>query len=164
MRGKGEMLVYVAHPAFNDQQRAFKERFVAGLKEHLAGLKHCGPIALVDPFDHAPDVEGDPEEKVVRAKEIRESCLKLLDDCSLCIAVIDDDDTGTAFEAGYAYHAGIPVILVSEETCDTANAMLLGAAHARFDNILDRFQLSLLAGLLEWHYLQLRGPRLIPSE
>jgi nucleoside 2-deoxyribosyltransferase len=158
------MLVYIAHPAFNDEQKAFKESFITGLKEHLAGLKHCGAIALVDPFDRVPDVEGNLEEKVERAKEIRESCLKLLDDCSLCVAVVDGDDTGTAFEAGYAYHAGIPVILVSEEACDKANAMLLGAAHARFDNVLDRLQLSLLAGLLEWHYLQLRGPRLVPKD
>ena len=158
------MWVYVAHPAFTDSQRQFKEKFLAGLKEHLAKLKHCETIVLIDPFEHSPNLEGDPKEKVARAREIRERCLELLDRCKLVIAVVDGDDTGTAFEAGYAYHMDVPLVLVSKETCDTANAMLLGAAHARFDNILDQVQLSLLAGLIEWHYLQLRGPRLAPRD
>ena len=158
------MYVYIAHPAFNDSQRAFKERFFRELREHLAGLKHCAAVTLIDPFDHAPDVEGDVEEKIARAREIRESCLELLERCSLLIAVVDDDDTGTAFEAGYAYHMGIPVILVSKDLCHRSNAMLLGAAHARFDQILDPFQLSLLAGLIEWHYLQVCGPRVVTPD
>jgi nucleoside 2-deoxyribosyltransferase len=158
------MYVYIAHPAFTDSQRAFKEGFFTVLKEHLAGLKHCAAVTLADPFEHAPDVEGDPEEKVARAREIRESCLDLLERCSLLIAVVDDDDTGTAFEAGYAYRMGIPVVLVSKDLCDRSNAMLLGAAHAHFDHILDPFQLSLLAGLIEWHYLQLSGPRLVTTD
>jgi len=58
----------------------------------------------------------------------------------------------------------IPIILVSKDTCDLANAMLLGSAHAKFDNALDEFQLSLLAGLIEWHYLRLLGPRLAPAK
>jgi nucleoside 2-deoxyribosyltransferase len=157
------MNVYIAHPAFTDSQRAFKVKFFHGLKEHLGRLSHCATVSLIDPFDHSPNVEGCIEEKLAHARNIRESCLSLLDQCSLLIALIDDDDTGTAFEAGYAYHMSIPVIIVSNGSCDEANAMLLGAAHARFDNILDAFQLSLLAGLIEWHYLQMCGPRLVPS-
>jgi nucleoside 2-deoxyribosyltransferase len=156
------MHVYVAHPAFTDVQKEFKEKFFKGLQEQLDRLKHCATVKLIDPFDHSPNVEGCIAEKLSHAREIRESCLSLLDQCKLLVALIDDDDTGTAFEAGYAYHAGIPVIIVSKGNCDEANAMLLGAAHARFDNILDTFQLSLLAGLIEWHYLQLLGPRLVP--
>ena len=77
---------------------------------------------------------------------------------------MDDNGTGTAFEAGYAYHKTIPTVLVSKETCDTANAMLLGSTHARFDNVLDETQLSQLASLIEWHYLHLQGPRPIPEK
>ena len=85
-------------------------------------------------------------------------------ECKLLITVVDDNDTGTAFETGYAHHMDIPIILVSKGTCDSANAMLLGSAHAKFDNVLDEFQLSLLAGLIEWHYLRLLGPRLVPEK
>jgi hypothetical protein len=49
---------------------------------------------------------------------------------------------------------GIPIILVSKDTCDVANAMLLGSCSARFDDVLDDFQLSMLVGLIEWFYLQ----------
>jgi nucleoside 2-deoxyribosyltransferase len=157
------MWVYVAHPAFSDRQREFKAAFFEGLRNHLSRLTHCESITLVDPFDHSPNVDDNVEEKLSMARQIRESCLALLDQCKLLIAVVDGEDTGTAFEAGYAYHMEMPVILVSSDSCDGANAMLLGAAHARFDNVLDQLQLSLLAGLLEWHYLQLRGPRLVPT-
>jgi nucleoside 2-deoxyribosyltransferase len=158
------MHVYIAHPAFTDDQLVFKKRFFHGLQEQLDRLSHCAEVKLVDPFDYSPNVEGSIEEKLTHARAIRESCLSLLDQCALLVALIDDDDTGTAFEAGYAYQSGIPVIIVSKGTCDKANAMLLGAAHARFDNILDDFQLSLLAGLIEWHYLKLLGPRLVPTD
>jgi nucleoside 2-deoxyribosyltransferase len=158
------MQVYIAHPSFTEGQTEFKERFIARLKEHIGKLKHCGPITLIDPFDHAPNVEGNREDKIASSRQIKETCLNLLDGCKLLIAVVDDNDTGTAFEAGYAHHKDIPIILVSKDTGDSANAMLLGSAHARFDNVLDELQLSLLAGLIEWHYLQLRGPRLVPGK
>ena len=158
------MQVYIAHPAFTEGQTEFKERFIARLKEHIGKLKDCGPITLIDPFDYAPNVEGSLEHKIASSGEIKKTCLKLLDGCKLLIAVVDDNDTGTAFEAGYAHHMDIPIILVSKDTCDSANAMLLGSAHAKFDNALDEFQLSLLAGLIEWHYLRLSGPRLVPGK
>ena len=158
------MQVYIAHPAFTEGQTEFKERFIARLKEQIDKLKDCGPITLVDPFHCAPNVEGSIEHKIASSREIKEKCLNLLHGCKLLIAVVDDNDTGTAFEAGYAHHMEIPIILVSKGTCDSANAMLLGSAHARFDNVLDEFQLSLLAGLIEWHYLRLLGPRLVPGK
>lgn len=158
------MWVYIAHPAFTDEQREFKRRLITGLKEHLGKLKHARTISLIDPFDHAPDIEGSTEGKAALSKEVKETCLDFLDRCKLLIAVVDHDDTGTAFEAGYAYRMQIPIILISEGNCDSANAMLLGSAHARFDNVLDDLQLSLLAGLIEWHYLCLLGPRLVPRD
>jgi nucleoside 2-deoxyribosyltransferase len=158
------MQVYVAHPAFTQRQREFKEIFFAGLRDRLQKIEGCQTVELVDPFDYSPNLEGDIQEKVARSKEIRKSCLDLLDRCALLIAVLDDDDTGTAFEAGYAYRVSIPVILVSAGSCDASNAMLLGAAHARFDNVLDELQMSLLAGLIEWHYLSQKGPRLATTE
>ena len=155
------MHVYIAHPAFTEAQTKFKEQFVARLKEHIGRLKHCEPLTIVDPFQYAPNMEKSVEHKIALSKQIKETCLKLLDQCNLLIALADDNDTGTAFEAGYACHKNIPIILVSKHTCDTANAMLLGSAHARFDNVLDESQLSHLASLIEWHYLHLQGPRLV---
>jgi nucleoside 2-deoxyribosyltransferase len=158
------MQVYIAHPAFTKHQREFKEKFFAGLRDRLEKIEGCRSVELVDPFDYSPNVEDDIQEKVARSKEIKKSCLDLLDQCALLIAVLDGDDTGTAFEAGYAYRMNIPVILVSAGSCDASNAMLLGAAHARFDNVLDELQLTLLAGLIEWHYLSRKGPRLATTE
>jgi len=158
------MHVYIAHPAFTETQTNFKEQFIARLKEHIGRLKHCGPLTLIDPFQYAPNIEGNVKHKLTLSKQIKETCLKLLDQCNLLVAIVDDNDTGTAFEAGYAHHKDIPIILVSKDTCDTANAMLLGSAHARFDNVLDETQLSQLASLIEWHYLHLQGPRLTPEK
>lgn len=87
----------------------------------------------MDPFLYSPNVEGDMETKLTMSKAIKKSCLDLLEDCDALMALTDDNDTGTAFEAGYACCMNLPVILVSSDTTDTANAMLIGAAKERFD-------------------------------
>jgi nucleoside 2-deoxyribosyltransferase len=148
------MWVYVAHPCFNDEQREFKRQLISKLKEQLKHTKPGVLISLIDPFEHSPIVEGNTEAKVKFSREVAETCTDFLERCEVVIAVVDDDDTGTAFEAGYAHHKGVPVILISRNTCDTANAMLLGSCSARFDDILNDMQISMLVALLEWFYLQ----------
>jgi nucleoside 2-deoxyribosyltransferase len=148
------MCVYIAHPCFTDEQREFKNQFIPKLKEQLQNTKHGKLITLVDPFDHAPDIEGSVEAKLRFSREVTQTCTDSLEKCQVLIAVADDNDTGTAFEAGYAHRMSIPIILISKDTCDTANAMLIGSCSARFDDILDDMQISLLVALLEWFYLQ----------
>jgi nucleoside 2-deoxyribosyltransferase len=147
------MWVYIAHPCFNDDQRRFKHQFIPKLKEQLKKAKHGEFITLVDPFDHSPNIEGSPEAKMTLSREVMETCIDFLEKCRVVIVVVDDHDTGTAFEAGYAHRMAIPLVLISKDTCDSANAMLLGSCSARFDDILDDGQISVLASLLEWFYL-----------
>jgi nucleoside 2-deoxyribosyltransferase len=149
------MRIYIAHPAFNREQKEFKHRFITKLYDELSKHTLQQRLVLVDPFDYSPTIEGNTAEKVLRAEEIRRTCLELLDRCDLLIAVVDGDDTGTAFEAGYAYRMGIPVILVSQSSCGSANAMLLGSAQAAVDYVLDGPQISQLAELILSHFFYL---------
>jgi nucleoside 2-deoxyribosyltransferase len=148
------MWVYVAHPCFTDEQREFKNQFIPRLKEQLGNTRHGRLISLIDPFDHSPNIEGSQEAKMKLSREVMQTCIGFLEQCQVIIVVVDDEDTGTAFEAGYAHRMGIPIVLISKDTCDSANAMLLGSCSARFDAILEDMQISMLVGLLEWFYLQ----------
>ncbi len=80
--------------------------------------------------------------------EIKAACLDLLRNCQVIMALVDWDDTGTAFEAGYAHSLDKPLVLISRTACASANAMLLGAACARYDDILEEKQMETLAGML----------------
>jgi thioredoxin-dependent peroxiredoxin len=106
-------------------------------------------VEIRDPFLFAPNIEGDPEAKVRLSESVKSACLQLLKECEAVIALVDWGDTGVAFEAGYAHSLNVPVLLISVTTCDSANAMLIGAAKARFDNILDDEQVRRLAVMLE---------------
>ena len=127
------MKVYFAHPCFNDKQRQFKETFVERIKSFL--LERKG-ITIIDPFEYTPNIEGDTGAKIWMAKNIKTECIRLLEECDIIVALVDDNDTGVAFEAGYAHALNKPLILISERTCSTANAMLIGAAKTIFDGII----------------------------
>ena len=142
------MQIYFAHPAFNDEQREFKKHFISRLKKEFAYLKPCQSVILIDPFDYSPIVEESVKDKMAHSKEVKRVCLDLLENCKLILAVVDGDDTGTAFEVGYAHKMNFPIILVSKGNCSSANSMLLGSAYAMFDDILDEQQLSKLAYLI----------------
>jgi nucleoside 2-deoxyribosyltransferase len=62
------------------------------------------------------------------------------------------NDTGVAFEAGYAHAVGKPVILISQENCSAANAMLIGAAKVLIDHVLDESGMEKLVGMVKWFY------------
>jgi len=147
------MLVYFAHPCFTPEQERVKGRLLEKLNRSLALIEHGEKITIIDPFLHTPNVEHDTEAKITMSKAIASSCLKLLEDCDVLMALTDGDDTGTAFEAGYAHCMNIPVILISSGTNDTANAMLLGTAKEKIDNILEDSQIEILAHMLLWFYI-----------
>jgi len=142
------MRVYIAHPAFNEDQREFNKHFINSLGKKLCKLKGPQQVKIIDPFDYSPIIEENDEEKMALSKEVKRVCLNLLNSCKLLLAVVDGDDTGTAFEAGYAHKMDLPIILVSKGSCRSANSMLLGSAYAMFDNILDEQQISKLAYLI----------------
>ena len=142
------MLVYFAHPAFTAAQERVKMEFLERLSARLAQLERGRHITIIDPFLYAPVVETDTAAKLAMSATIKNACIGLLENCDVLLALTDDNDTGTAFEAGYAHCVNMPIILVSSGSCDTANAMLLGAARERFDNILDDEPIAMLALLL----------------
>ncbi len=147
------MHIYFAHPCFNDSQQRFKKEFLKKLRASLGKTNYGKAVGIVDPFDYTPNIEGNRETKLKLGRTIKEACLKMLDECDIIIALVDGNDTGVAFEAGYAHAVDIPIILVSGASCDDANAMLIGAARERVDNILDEGQMEKLARMLEWYYL-----------
>jgi len=142
------MKVYFAHPCFNKEQEQFKHEFLGRLRERIGASGGRDRVAILDPFDHAPNVEHSLEEKLRMSKEIKTACLELLRSCQVIMALVDWDDTGTAFEAGYAHTLKLPLVLISRTACSSANAMLLGAAYAGCDNILEETQMETLAGML----------------
>jgi nucleoside 2-deoxyribosyltransferase len=143
------MKVYLAHPCFNEKQKKFKIKFLNMINTALTHSEHSRNIAIIDPFDYTPNIEGDTETKLKMAEKIKTGCIKLLEECDILAALVDDNDTGTAFEAGYAHSISKPVILISKNSCSAANAMLIGAAEMMIDNILEEGQIEKLLRCLE---------------
>lgn len=147
------MYVYFAHPSFSESQESFKKEFLERLRSALDVTNYGKAVGIVDPFEDTPNIEGNRETKLKLSRTVKDTCLRMLEDCDIVVALIDDNDTGVAFEAGYAHAIGIPVILVSKGSCDEANAMLIGAAKERVDNILEDGQITKLARMFEWYYI-----------
>ena len=145
------MYIYFAHPCFNDAQEQFKNEFLEKLRTALAKTQYGKAVGIIDPFTDTPNIEGNRETKLKLGRVVKDTCIKMLEECDMVVALIDDGDTGVAFEAGYADAIGIPVVLVSKAECVEANAMLIGAAKERFDNILNDEQVSKLARMFEWY-------------
>jgi nucleoside 2-deoxyribosyltransferase len=145
------MRIYFAHPCFNDRQEGFKREFLEKLRAALDETEHGKAIGIVDPFVDTPNIEGNRETKLKLSRLVKDTCITMLEECDMVVALVDDGDTGVAFEAGYADAIDIPVVLISRSDCAGANAMLIGAAKDRFDNILDDEQTAKLARTLEWY-------------
>ncbi len=146
------MKIYFAHPCFTDKQKEFKKVFLEKLSTALSNTQYGNDISIVDPFDHTPNIEGDIEVKLEMAEGIKIECIRLLEECDIIIALVDGNDTGVAFEAGYAHAVNKPVILISQENCSSANAMLIGSAKVVVNNIVEDEQVKRLAGLILFFY------------
>jgi nucleoside 2-deoxyribosyltransferase len=146
------MKIYLAHPCFTEEQSAFKKQFTEKISAILTR-----DIILVDPFDYTPNGEGDREVKLNMATTIKIECIRLLEACDIIVALVDDNDTGTAFEAGYAHAINKPVILISRESCSAANAMLIGSAQVMIDHVLQSEQIGKLVRVLEDFYAAMRN-------
>jgi nucleoside 2-deoxyribosyltransferase len=147
------MHIYFAHPCFNESQETFKREFLGKLRTALGQSEYGKAVGIVDPFEDTPNIEGNKETKLKLSRTVKETCLRMLEDCDIIVALVDDCDTGVAFEAGYAHAINVPIILISKGNCDEANAMLIGAARERIDNILQEEQIGKLARMFEWYYI-----------
>lgn len=144
------MRVYFAHPCFTDREKKFKDEFLDKIRKRLAQDEKEKIITIVDPFLGTPNVENDRNKKLIMSGEIKKACIDMLESCDVIIAVTDDDDTGVAFEAGYGHCINKPIVLISRDTCDKANAMLIGAAKARIDNVLTNEGIENLCRTINW--------------
>ena len=97
-------VVYYAAPLFTDAERAWNAANARTLRELSRG-----DIELLVPqeFCAALDAGASPDFARIFA-----ACVAHLDRAQVVIAVLDgaDPDSGTCWEAGYAYAKGIPVI------------------------------------------------------
>ncbi len=146
------MKIYFAHPAFTEDQKTFKQAFLKAFTGALKKRCRAGKTLLpeiVDPFDHAPDIENSAADKAALAGAVASICCRLLDDSDLMVALMDDNDAGVAFELGYAHAHSIPAILVSRTgAAEGANAMLAGTAQASIGRVMDARRMRTLVDLV----------------
>lgn len=93
--------VYLAAPLFSEAERAYNLSIGAILREHLFTVhlpQECGDSSSERSADHTASIFVEN--------------LAALNEADLVVAVIDgaDADSGTAWEMGYAYARGTPVI------------------------------------------------------
>jgi nucleoside 2-deoxyribosyltransferase len=117
--------IYLAGPLFTLAERRLN-------RDLAAAIEAVGPdlsVILPQQSDHEKDVALDPE-------RIFKGCLQDLDRAQAVVAVLDgpDADAGTAFECGYCFARGIPVVCLRTDfrggTEPAVNAMLRRSAAA----------------------------------
>lgn len=120
--------VYLAGPFFNSEQKK-------ALHKIKAELLFCG-FSVCDPQELSPViVEMDESERTEdRLSEIFRKNVVGIRKADCVLAWIDERDTGTSFEIGYAFGVGIPVYTISL-TGKAANVMLSHAVHGHLDSI-----------------------------
>jgi nucleoside 2-deoxyribosyltransferase/predicted secreted protein len=116
--------VYLAAPLFSEAERAYNRSVAALLREHLFAVhlpQECGDSSAERSSDHT--------------SEIFAENLAALAAADVVVAIIDgaDTDSGTAWEMGYAYAQGIPVIALRTDfrqvgASERVNLMLEEAA------------------------------------
>lgn len=107
-------LIYVAAPFFTEPERRALERVVRGLE--AAGLRVASPSRDIG---------------IIRADATREETaeffrrdLAALDESVAVVALLDQDDTGTAWEVGYAHAKHVPVLALRTDVRADPNNML----------------------------------------
>ena len=97
------MKIYLSAPLFTQVERKWNRMLAAALEEHIEGAKVILPqdFTFSQSFNRAADFP-----------ELFKECLRTLEEADLVVAVLDgpDVDSGAAFEVGYAYARGIPII------------------------------------------------------
>ena len=116
--------VYLAAPLFSDAERAYNRTVAALLREHFFSVhlpQECGDSSAERSADHTQNIFTEN--------------LAALTEADLVVAVIDgaDADSGTAWEMGYAYAQGTPVVALRTDfrqvgATERVNLMLEEAA------------------------------------
>jgi nucleoside 2-deoxyribosyltransferase len=122
-----KMNIYLASPFFNEKEIMFIEQ-VEHILENNPMLDVFSPRKLQTPEFRPQSPEW--------AQNIFEADITNLDKADVVVAIIQDnyDDTGTAFEIGYAYATKKPIVLVYN-SANGQNLMLTQSCHALVDGI-----------------------------
>lgn len=98
--------VYIAGPFFNDKQKDLIKRIENELDKY--GIKYFSPRS------EGVLIDMTPEEKEKQMSKIYNSNINHMIDCKCMLAIIDDWDTGTVFEMGYAKCLNKPIFTLSD--------------------------------------------------
>lgn len=110
-----EVLVYLASPFFNDEQRETLN-IVTEILESLEGVRVFSPSR--DGIMCPPDADRKTRQDAFRIN------IESINDCDIVVAIIEHHDTGTTFEIGGAYFSRIPVVAVDFKQLKKLNLML----------------------------------------
>jgi len=99
------MKVYIASPFFDDEQLE--------LVKLIENMLTVNKIDFFSPRSEGILNDMSIEEKEKSLKKIFQSNVDNIDNCTMVIAVIDDWDTGTVWELGYAYGKEKPIFTFS---------------------------------------------------
>lgn len=110
-------------------------------KRSVVPTVNCGPVYLAGPFFNLqqrwlidvvkdalwPGVWSPSHEVGPGGLEVAQQDLDGLELCDSVLALLDDNDPGTLFEAGYATKMGIPVVVFADTLNEEGGKMLLGS-------------------------------------
>ena len=125
------MKVYLAAPFFTNKQKNDK----SAVKTVLAFRKD---VEVLDPQDFDLGVSGWEMTNHQWGKNVFDDDVKALSKADVVVAIDYGmySDTGTAWEIGYAYGAGIPIItLVPDETIPTQHSLMVCSSSKIFCSI-----------------------------
>lgn len=123
--------VYLASPFFNDTE-------MVNMNTVLTVLRAKG-LEVFAPYEGSKDLAG------FGTEQWKEKVFRLdvdnIDDADIVVSIINYgnvDDTGTAWELGYAYVKGKPIIVVDLSN-STINLMVAQSLHAHLTSIEELF-------------------------
>lgn len=99
------MNIYLAAPFFNKSQLDFVKALEKAFEENN--------INYFSPRSEGTLKDMTLEEKAKEMRKIFESNITHINNCDIMVAVIDDWDTGTVFEIGFAYGMDVPIFTIS---------------------------------------------------
>ena len=124
------MSIYIAGPFFNEKQICFIE--------DIENLFKVNRMPFYSPRSEGVLLDLDEEARQKAKKAIYDTNVTRIKNCSIMVAVIDDRDTGTIWEMGYAAALGKPIISISNESYGL-NVMLAESVQAHVKNLEDLY-------------------------
>lgn len=118
--------IYIAAPFFNEKQLNFVMEVENALTKSAISFYSPRKAGILQDLSE--------EERQVAKSAIYKDNIDNIDNCKIVIAVIDDRDTGTIWEMGYATASGKRVISISNEGYGL-NVMLAESVQAHTNSI-----------------------------